>query len=905
MGKEQPLRSNDPRQLGQYRLTGRLGSGGMGIVYAGVSGDGRPVAVKVIHPHLAEAAEFRTRFRSEATLAARVARFSTAAVLHVDVDGEQPFLVTEFVDGPTLQEVVDEQGPLDGGALDQLAIGIVTALTAIHEAGIIHRDLKPSNVILSRFGPRVIDFGIARAADVVSGLTTGAIGSPPYMAPEQFRGEPVTAATDVYAWGAAVCFAGTGRPPFGVGPPEVMLFKTLESEPNLEGLDPALRNLVAAALRKDPARRPRTAEILSGLTLRRPDSPPLSSLPGAVAATDPTVEVAVPELPPPAPGGGERPAVVRRIASEKATRVEESGRPRRRVVLGTAAAAVVAAVLAAAVVLWAGRSTDAPDAIRASPTGPVETAVRQFAADDSAVGPARAVEGARRGGTAVVYAAARYWELDPALNHFGDGMMASSRLLARTLTAYRQSPTTSPTLVGDLATDTGRSTDGGQTWEFTIRGDATFADGTLVTAVDVARGIARSFGPGMTGPSYLQQWLAGTPDFRTFYAGPTADRPYPPGVEPLDARTLRLRFPAAHPDLPSVAALPVTAAVPLGWKPTVRNPLPVTGPYRVSGSYRAGGDLTLVRNPAWRAKSDPVRTDYPDRYVVHFGRSRPDVTRLMMADEDPRGIQLSTVDSALAGQVVGTDRIVDGPGAGHRDLCFNTQRVPSAERRRALSLAFNPESALDAMGGPYVGELTTSLLSPRLPGYPEDQSRARRSGDPAAARAALHGEAVTLVFAYRANSEGKRLADAVGSAFLRAGVTVRPVAVPSDQYLAAIGAWSNPYDLYLCEWAPDYLDGNAMLPLLYSSTGARAVGSTNFSYLREPVTNSELKRIALMPDRKRAAAEYAALALRIRRLAPAIPFFDQRRLALRGSKVQGLFVSSLWAVPDLAQVWVT
>jgi len=229
--------------------------------------------------------------------------------------------------------------------------------------------------------------------------------------------------------------------------------------------------------------------------------------------------------------------------------------------------------------------------------------------------------------------------------------------------------------------------------------------------------------------------------------------------------------------------------------------------------------------------------------------------------------------------------------------------VTSPYRRHALSLAFNPESALAALGGNYVGEFTTSLLSPRIPGYPTGQTRTQRSGNPAAAAAALDGARVTLAFAHKDNPEGRRLAAAVRAAFARAGVIVELRPVVADDYLTAIGRRDNPYDLYLCEWNPDYLDGNAMLPHLYSSRAIGATASTNVSYLRSPQIDAELDRIARLPDRAAAATAYARLAAEISNLTPAIPFFDQRRLALYGSDVHGLFVSTFWAVPDLGRVW--
>jgi len=262
----EPLRLDDPSQLGAYRLLRRLGQGGMGAVYLGESQAGVTVAIKVIHPHLASNEEFRERFRSEVELARQVARFSTAPILDSDTSADPPYIVTEFIDGPTLSAAVKEQGPLSGSQLHALGVGIAGALTAIHSVGIVHRDLKPANVLLSRFGPRVIDFGIARATDAVSGFTrTGQyIGSPSYMAPEQFRGEPITPAADLFAWGAVMAFAGTGRQPFGTST-EAILYRVVYGEADLDGLDPQLMALVQRTLSKDPAERPTAQQLLDML----------------------------------------------------------------------------------------------------------------------------------------------------------------------------------------------------------------------------------------------------------------------------------------------------------------------------------------------------------------------------------------------------------------------------------------------------------------------------------------------------------------------------------------------------------------------------------------------------------------------------------------------------------------
>ncbi|WP_371783925.1 serine/threonine-protein kinase [Streptosporangium subroseum] len=257
-------------QIGRYRVLSQLGRGGMGTVYLGESADGQQVAIKVINPEYSQHEQFRMRFRREADAAQRVRRFCTAAVIEAALDGDQLYVVTEYVTGPNLEEAVRAQGPLRGSSLDALAVGVATALTAIHSAGVVHRDLKPSNVLLSPIGPRVIDFGIARALDTLSGITgTGEIiGTPRYMAPEVLRGEPVSPACDVFSWGCLVAFAASGRPPFGGEALPAVLYQVLNTEPALENMEPALRELVTYAIAKDPSHRPTSQQLLDHLVGR-------------------------------------------------------------------------------------------------------------------------------------------------------------------------------------------------------------------------------------------------------------------------------------------------------------------------------------------------------------------------------------------------------------------------------------------------------------------------------------------------------------------------------------------------------------------------------------------------------------------------------------------------------------
>ncbi|WP_067793715.1 protein kinase domain-containing protein [Actinomadura formosensis] len=255
-----------PERIGPYRVVNRLGEGGMGTVYSGLDTSGRTVAIKVIRREFAADRQYRARFEAEVAAAQRVRPFCTAPVLDADPGADPPYLVTEFVNGPSLDAAVAKDGPLRGADLEAVAVGIATALTAIHDAGVVHRDLKPANVLLSTFGPRVIDFGIARSLGGTRLTATGGIiGTPAFMAPEQLDGRGASPASDVFAWGATVAFAARGGPCFGGNSLPSVIHQIISGEPDLGGLDGALLGAVRAALAKDPAQRPSAQSLLDRL----------------------------------------------------------------------------------------------------------------------------------------------------------------------------------------------------------------------------------------------------------------------------------------------------------------------------------------------------------------------------------------------------------------------------------------------------------------------------------------------------------------------------------------------------------------------------------------------------------------------------------------------------------------
>ncbi|MQA79408.1 MAG: protein kinase [Streptosporangiales bacterium] len=275
------------RRLGAYELRSRIGEGGMGVVYRALGPDGRPVAVKVLRPHVAGDREGRARFAREVRAMRRVHGPHVAEVLDADVTAETPYVVTRYVDGPPLYRVVADDGPLSERALVRLGTGLADALQAIHRAGVVHRDLKPGNVLMLGGEPVVIDFGIAQVADESRLTSTGMlIGTPGYLAPEVVEGKPASWASDVHSWAATVAYAATGRPPFGRGAFEAVIFRVFSGNADLDGVPQRLLPVLHAALHRDPQRRPRPDEL--GTLVERA----MATRPRAAAAFVPPLVVA-------------------------------------------------------------------------------------------------------------------------------------------------------------------------------------------------------------------------------------------------------------------------------------------------------------------------------------------------------------------------------------------------------------------------------------------------------------------------------------------------------------------------------------------------------------------------------------------------------------------------------------
>lgn len=358
-----PLAAEDPEQVGQYRLVGRLGRGGMGQVYLGRSASGRLVAVKVVRAELGHDPGLRRRFVREVAAARRVTGFFTAAVVDADPEGDPPWLATAYVPGVPLSTAVAEHGAWSERAVRTLGAALAEALEGIHHAGLVHRDLKPSNVLLAADGPRVIDFGISLAADDTQLTQTGMlIGTPGFISPEQLVGDPTTAASDIFALGAVLAWTATGSGPYGQGSAHAVNYRVAHEEPDLSALPGDLARVVARCLDKDPSRRPTASQLIAelGHMAEGADRGPLTEiewLPPAVSAAigrEGAATQAPPETrQPTAPTRPDRADRATRPDRPDRTDRADGSRPRpptsfrrsRGVVLGVAGAAALAILL--------------------------------------------------------------------------------------------------------------------------------------------------------------------------------------------------------------------------------------------------------------------------------------------------------------------------------------------------------------------------------------------------------------------------------------------------------------------------------------------------------------------------------------------------------------------------------
>lgn len=525
--------------------------------------------------------------------------------------------------------------------------------------------------------------------------------------------------------------------------------------------------------------------------------------------------------------------------------------------------------------------------------------------------PAPEVPGARPGGRVTILADAAPEHVDPTQMYIGTTLGVATGLFHRTLTGYIESYDGGPRkLVGDLATDTGRSTDGGLTWTYTLREGLRFSDGTPITSYDVAHAVARSFGPnGVYGPQFIQQAL----DPQRSHDG--SEGAPAPGVSTPDPRTIVFALAEPTPGFPFYGTTTTTTPVPRDRDTGVdyETSWLATGPYRVK-EYAPGEHYLLERNPHWDPATDPIRHQYPDEILWEFGVPRDRQTERLL---DPAGqdrFALATFDvaedkvAAVQADPQLRARVIAGPSAYLQYVYINTRRVTDVDVRRALNYAFDRDTCVALAGGEAGAEPSTTILAPMTPGHRQyDAYPAGPGGDPVKAKELIAGKSLRpLVFAYPDTVPNAPVAPAVKTALEAAGFEIELRPVDKGAFYSLMGDAETDGDLIYGVWGPDFPDASGVFDVLFRGDRLTRQGNMNLSYFDDAEITAEIAALSQAADRAAVAEDYAELDRRLMtEHAPVIPVYYKRQFTLFGPGLGGLFLSAQYFVPNLTRVHVT
>ncbi|WP_329122360.1 ABC transporter substrate-binding protein [Streptomyces sp. NBC_01465] len=536
-------------------------------------------------------------------------------------------------------------------------------------------------------------------------------------------------------------------------------------------------------------------------------------------------------------------------------------------------------------------------------------------------GPAAEVPGAKKGGAITVLQRDAFNHLDPGQIYYSD-VLTVQMLYNRSLTSYKVAQDGTVKVVGDLATDTGTSSDGGKTWKYTLKDGLKFEDGTDITSADVRWGIERLYAPFETdGPLYIPQWLSGEGnEFRKALPnGPYDGKHLPDSVlSTPDAKTVIFHFKKPHADAPYAVAMPNVGAVKASkdTKQKYDNAPFSSGPYKV-GKYNVGRSLTLVKNPNWDPKTDPIRHQYVDTFNIDFGHQLDDSTRRLLADQgaDKNAISFS---NAVAPEL--TQKVLSDTTAKARSfveiqpyvdyISFNMSRLKDVNVRKALAYAMPNGQILQQNGGATGGDIATNLLSPSLAGWKASDPFGKKthpSGDPAKAKEILTkaGKLNTeIVYGYPNTDVQQKVSVVVTQALERAGFKVQKKEVDSNVWRTAIAEVGNKFDIYRTSWGADWPVASTVVPLLYDGR-IIADGGSNYAHIDVPGVNSEIDRVNAVPDVKTAAPEWMTLADKIfTEDVPGVPTFYNKLYSVWGSNVGGVKYHSVYGTVDPTGVYV-
>ncbi|MFC7220006.1 ABC transporter substrate-binding protein [Streptomyces polyrhachis] len=595
--------------------------------------------------------------------------------------------------------------------------------------------------------------------------------------------------------------------------------------------------------------------------------------------------------------------------------------------LHSRSARAIVVALAAGSLALTGCSSDSDKGGKANGAANKDDAKKQseqitFGTAKESQGPAEPVPGAKPGGTIVSYQEADFSHWDPGQIYVSDaGLMAT--ILHRGLTANKETIDGKKMIVGDIATDTGTTEDGGKTWKYTLKDGIKDENGNAITSKDIRHTFERLAAKFITdGPTYVQGWLGGSPDeYRKLLPdGPYKGKHLPASIlETPDDKTVIFHLKTAQPDFPYALAMAGYSVVPekADTKEKYDQKPVALGPYKF-GEYKPGKELTLVKNTNWDAASDPVRRQQVESWKFEIGPTVSDQTKTLLADrgEAKNAIQaLGAVDTTLVKDVVTNKaamaRTIQGFQPYVWQLNFNMEKLKDKRIRDAITYAVPNQNFLMQDGGNYGGEVAGGLLAPTLPGFEKDfdpfGKLKKPNGDPEKARALLKeagAEGMELLYAYSNTEIRQKQAVVLVAALEKAGFKVKKKELDGATWYEQVGKVSRPYDIFMTGWGQDWPSPSTVIPPVYDGT-VIADGASNYSHINDPHVNAEIKRISAITDPVKASKEWNTLHHYIvEKVNPAAPIYYTKQLQISGSNVGGLHYSTFTSYIDLNRLFL-
>ncbi|WP_263165999.1 ABC transporter substrate-binding protein [Streptomyces sp. SCSIO ZS0520] len=541
--------------------------------------------------------------------------------------------------------------------------------------------------------------------------------------------------------------------------------------------------------------------------------------------------------------------------------------------------------------------------------------------EKASTGPAEPVPGAKPGGTMKVYNATDFSHLDPGQIYVSDAGMLG-KLLFRGLTTNKEDEKGNQTVVGDLATDSGTTEDGGKTWKYTLKDGIKDEKGHVIDSADVRHTIERMYDTYITdGPSYIQQWLSGSgTSYRKAYAGPSGGKHLPDSVlETPDKKTVIFKFKEAKPDLPQALAMVGYNIVPKGTdtkKKYDKAPVAV-GPYKI-GEYKPGKSMKLVKNPNWDPKTDAMRHAYVDGFDIEFNHNDDDQTKTILADrgEAKDAVmftgQVSTTQlQKVVGDASAMKRTIQGYAPYVWQMNFNLDRIKDKKIRDAISYAMPANAVFKADGGAYGGEVANNLLSPTTPGYDDSfdpfNRKGKPNGDIAKAKKLIEeagAKGKKIVYAHGSEQMRQEQAVLVEDALKKIGLSPQKKQIDSATFYEQVGKVKNDYDIYMTGWGQDWASGATVIPPVYDGTQIQD-GASNYSHINDKHVNAEIVRIQKIVDPKEAAKAWNELNKYIvTKVNPAAPVYYTKVFQIAGSNIGGLRYSTTTSYTDVTRVYL-